>query len=178
MDVLDAIKERRSVRKYKPDPVPEEDLKKILDAARMAPSAGNMQPLELVVITNQDIKEKLVKAAHGQSFIAEAPVVVVVCANIPRTSKRYGKRGSELYIIQDTAASIQNIHLAAKSLGYATCWIGAYDEGVVEKIIEGPEKVRALALIPIGKPVQQPKAPKKRDLEEITYENVYGEKYY
>lgn len=177
MEVIKAIKERRSVRKYKSDPIPEEDLKEILEAARWAPSAGNLQPLEMIVIRDQNIKEKLVRAALGQSFIAEAPVVIGVCANLPKTRRKYGKRGAELYAIQDTAASIQNIHLAAKSLGYATCWIGAFNESEVSKILETPDEVRPVALVPIGKSDEKSRAPRRRDLKEIVYEDVYRKKY-
>ncbi|KXB07135.1 hypothetical protein AKJ51_01935 [candidate division MSBL1 archaeon SCGC-AAA382A20] len=170
MGISEVIKKRRSVRSYKSDPIPEEDLRKILDAGRWAPSSGNTQPLEMVVIRKQKTKKKLVKAARGQSFIAQAPVVVVICANIPRTERKYGERGRNLYIIQDTAAATQNILLMAYELGYATCWIGSFIDKEVEKIIEAPEKIRPLALIPIGKPARIPKTPHKRNLDEIVHE--------
>lgn len=174
MDIEKGIKERRSVRSYKPDPIPEEDLEKILDAGRWAPSAGNRQPLEMIIVKKDDIRKKLTEAAGGQSFIAEAPVDIVICANIPRTVKRYGDRGRNLYVIQDTAAATQNIHLMAKALGYSTCWIGAFDEERVAKVMETPDEVRPLAIIPIGKSDQQPKAPSRRNLEEMTHENTYS----
>lgn len=173
MEVSRAIKERRSVRKYKSDPVPEEDLTKILNAGRWAPSSGNTQPLELVVIKDQETKNQLVKAALGQSFIAKAPVAIVVCANIPRTERRYGARGSELYVIQDTAAAAQNIHLMAYALGYATCWVGAFNDEEVAKVIEAPEKMRPLAIIPLGKPAERPEAPPRRNLEDLIHENTF-----
>ncbi|GAH01475.1 unnamed protein product, partial [marine sediment metagenome] len=119
------------MREFRPDPVKERDLKKILEAAQQAPSAGHCQPLELVIVKDQGQKERLTRAALGQTFIAEAPVAIVVCANTTRTSRRYGRRGEELYCIQDTAAATQNIHLAAYALGYATCWVGAFDEDAV-----------------------------------------------
>lgn len=174
MEVFEAIKGRRSVRKYKSKEIPEEDLKKILEAGRWAPSSGNTQPLEMVVIRDRETKENLSDAALGQKFVAEAPVTIVVCANVPRTEERYGKRGSELYIFQDTAAAAQNIHLMAYSLGYATCWVGAFDDDEVAEVIEAPEEIRPLIIIPIGKPAEDPKAPQRRDLDEIVHENGFS----
>lgn len=173
MDLFDAIKGRRSVRAFKPDPIPEKDLEKILDAGRLAPSAGNCQPWEFVVARDDGVKQKLVRAALGQSFIAEAPVVVVVCANIPRVAGRYGKRGAELYSIQDTAAAAQNIHLAAYALGYATCWVGAFDEGAAAEAIKTPPDVRPLAMVPIGKPAEKPSPTHRLPLSKIVRENTF-----
>ena len=173
MDVEEAIKRRRSVRSFKPDPIPEKDLNRILDAARWAPSAGNCQPLEMIVVEEDKTKNRLADAALGQNFIAEAPINLVICANLPRTEKRYGKRGTDLYAIQDTAASVQNVNLMAISLGYATCWIGAFDEDKVSKVIETPEEIRPMAIVPIGKPDEEPEAPERRELEEITHQKKY-----
>ena len=173
MDVFDAIKGRRSIREFKPDPIDEKDLEKILDAGRSSPSAGNCQPWEFVVVRDDRVKQKLVHAALGQTFIAEAPVVVVVCANIPRTADRYGRRGAELYCIQDTAAAIQNMHLAAYALGYGTCWIGAFDEGVAAKAIKAPPEIRPLAIIPIGKPAEKPSPTPRLPLNRIVHEDTF-----
>lgn len=174
MDVFDAINERRSVREFKPGPVKEDDLEKILNAGRAAPSAGNCQPLELVVVKDQTIKRLLADAAYGQTFIAEAPIAVVVCANVARTSRRYGKRGEELYCIQDTAAATINMMLAAYALGYGTCWVGAFDEGAVANAIRAPAGVRPLAIVPLGKPAEKPAPPPRIPLEKIVHENVFG----
>lgn len=173
MDVFDAIKGRRSVRAFKPTPVKEGDLQKILEAAQQAPSAGHCQPLELVVVKDSSQKERLVRAALGQSFIAEAPVVIVVCANVERSLSRYGERGANLYSIQDTAAAIQNIHLAAYALGYATCWIGAFDEGQAAKVVNAPAGIRPVAMIPLGKPAEKPSPPHRVQLEKILHEESF-----
>lgn len=169
MDVLDAIRGRRSIREFKSNRINENDLKKILDAGRLAPSAGNCQPLELVVVKNERIKRELANAAFGQNFVAEAPVVIVVCANVARTSSRYGRRGTELYYIQDTAASTQNILLAAHALGYGTCWIGAFDESAAARAINAPPQVRLVAIIPIGKPAEKPAPTSRLPLSKIVH---------
>lgn len=173
VEVFDAVKGRRSVRAFKSAPIKEADLKKLLEAAQWAPSAGNCQPLELVVVKDPGVKQGLVRAALGQTFIAEAPVVIVVCTNLERTSSRYGNRGASLYSIQDTAAATQNILLMAHALGYATCWIGAFDEAEAAKVIKVPEGVRPVAIIPVGKPDEKPSAPRRIPLEEIVHENSF-----
>ncbi len=167
MEVFEAIGGRRSVREFRSDPVEERDLKRILEAGRLAPSAGNCQPWEFVVVRDDDIKEKLARAALDRSFVSEAPVVIVVCANIPRTSSRYGKRGAELYCIQDTAAAAQNIHLAAYALGYGTCWIGAFDEMAAAKAINAPQYIRPVAIIPLGIPLEKPEPTDRLPLEMV-----------
>jgi nitroreductase len=173
MDVFDAIKGRRSVREFKPDSIDDKDLEKILEAGKSAPSAGNCQPWEFVVVKDGATKQKLVRAALGQSFVGEAPVVVVVCANIPRTSIRYGRRGAELYCIQDTAAAVQNILLTAYALGYGTCWVGSFDEESAAKAIKAPPDVRPLAIIPIGRPAEKPTPTTRLPLKKIVHENTF-----
>ena len=173
MDVFEAIKGRRSVREFKPDQVDDRDLERILDSGRLAPSAGNCQPWEFVVVKDKSVKQKLARAALGQSFVAEAPVVIVVCANIPRTSSRYGERGEELYCIQDTAAAAQNIHLAAYALGYGTCWVGAFDEVAAARAINAPPEVRPAAIIPIGRPAEKPRPPPRLPLSEIVHHDGF-----
>lgn len=173
MEVLEAIKSRRSVRSFKPDPIPEEDLQTILEAGRWAPSAGNCQPFEFVVVKDPEVKRKLVRAALGQSFVGEAPVVLVVCANVARTSRYYGRRGEELYCIQDTAAAVQNMLLAAHSLGYGTCWVGAFNEAEAAKAIKAPRGIRPLAIIPVGKPAEEPRAPARLPLRELVHEDTF-----
>jgi len=172
MDTLEAIRKRRSVRSFLPDPVPERDLRKILEAASWAPSAGNCQPLELVVVRDPRLKEEVKEAAFGQSFLEEAPVLVVVCADVERTTSRYGSRG-ELFYVQDTAAATQNLLLAATSLGYGTCWVGAFMEEEVSRALRLPRGVRPLAIVPIGRSAESPEAPPRRPLEEMVHWDGY-----
>lgn len=173
MDVFEAIKGRKSIREFSTEQLDEDDLKRILDAGRLAPSAGNCQPLEMVVVKDEKTKEDLARAALGQSFVAEAPVVIVICANIPRTSSRYGRRGAELYCIQDTAAATQNILLAAYALGYGTCWVGAFDERAAAKAINAPLEVRPVAIVPIGKPAEKPSPAPKLPLSKIVHQDGF-----
>ena len=169
MDVLEAIKGRRSIRAFKSQAVSTEIVEKLIDAARWAPSAGNIQPWEFIIVRNPEIKRNLAKAALNQSFIEEAPVVIVVCADEIRSSQGYGVRGKTLYCIQDTAAATQNIHLAAYSLGLGTCWVGAFNEEEARKILEIPQGVRPVAIIPVGYPAEKPPARNRRPLNQIVH---------
>lgn len=169
MDVLEAIKTRRSIRSFTDKPVPEDLITIILDSARYAPSAGNIQPWELIIVKKQETKDLLSRAALGQGFIADAPVVIVVCADQRRSTMGYGDRGANLYCIQDTAACIQNMLLTAHSLGLGACWVGAFNEEAVRSILSIPSGVRPLAILPIGWPSRIPPMRNKRALHEILH---------
>jgi len=171
--LLEIIKGRRSVRRFTREKVPKEHVFLLIEAARWAPSAGNLQPWEFIIVTDDNIKYKLMEAALHQEYIYEAPVVIVAAANIPRTSNYYGKRGEELYVIQDVAAAIQNILLMAHALGLGAVWIGAFYEDRVKEILRLPEYVRPLAIIPVGWPAERPYSPPRRSVDEIVHWETY-----
>ncbi len=168
MECIKAIKERRSIRKFKNIEIEKEIIQELLDAAQWAPSAGNLQARDFVVVTRKTTKNKLALAALGQNFIEEAPVVIVAVANIGRSSQRYGERG-ELYALQDTTASVMNILLAAHAKGLATCWVGAFDEEAVSRLLGLPSKTRPIAIIPIGYPDEHPLAPPRMNLNDVVH---------
>lgn len=173
MDLLEAIKGRRSIRAFKNEEVSVEDVKRLVDAARWAPSAGNMQPWEFIVVRKPEIKKALVEAALGQDFIKEASVVIIVCANENSSSERYGVRGKSLYCIQDTAAALQNMHLTAYSLGLGTCWIGAFNEEEATRILKIPQGIRPVAIVPVGYPTETARLPKKRPFDQIVHYEAF-----
>jgi len=173
MEVFEAIKKRRSIRAYKNTDIPEETVEKLIEAARWAPSAGNIQPWEFIIVRNKETKRRLAEAALNQTFIEEAPVVIVVCADYRRSSMGYGSRGATLYCIQDTAAAIQNIHLAAIAMGLGTCWVGAFREEPVKKLLKIPDGVRPVAIIPVGYPAEQPNPRPRRQLNEIIHYEMF-----
>lgn len=173
MDVFQAIKGRRSIRSYRSDPVPDDILDKVLDAARWAPSAGNCQPWEFIVITDHEIKRNLRDAALGQSFVEEAPVVIVACANEMRSARVYGDRGRRFYCLVDAAAAVQNMLLAAHALGLGTCWVGAFDDAMVVKILGLPSGVRPVAIVPLGYPDEAPRGPSRMRLNDLVHSNQY-----
>jgi len=173
LDVFDAIKKRRSVRAYTSEEVSDEDIEQLIEAARLAPSAGNIQPWEFVIVRNAEIKRRLAIAALHQTFIEEAPVVIVVCADVARSSWGYGSRGANLYCLQDTAAATENILLAAQALGLATCWVGAFHEEEVAKVVNTPRNVRPVAIVPVGRPAEKPGVPPKRSMREIVHHEAF-----
>lgn len=141
-----------------------------------APSAGNIQPWEFIVVRKPEVKRELSEAAGDQKFIEKAPVVIVVCANAVRSSKRYGSRGTDLYCIQDTAAATQNMMLAAHALGLASCWVGAFDEEEARKVLNIPVGVRPVAIVPIGHSAQRPTARSRRALDEFVHYETFEQK--
>jgi len=172
LSLFEAIIKRRSIRAYTKEEVSEEEVKRLIDAARWAPSAGNIQPWEFIVVRNAETKRKLSAAALDETFIEEAPVVIVACANQKRSAWGYGQRGATLYCLQDTAAATQNLLLAAHALGLGTCWIGAFQEEEARQVLNLPMGVRPVAIIPVGHPAEKPMAPSRRPISEIVhYEN-------
>jgi len=168
LDLVEGITNRRSIRSFKKEDVPASLIERILECGNMAPSAGNLQPRDFVVVRDSETKRKLAKAALDQEFVSEAPVVVVVCANIERT-KPYRERGETLYCIQDTAAAIQNMLLVIHAEGLGACWVGAFHERQVSKILELPSRVRPVALIPIGRPAEAPPERGRIPISHITH---------
>ena len=175
MELFETIRRRRSVRAFKGEPVKKEDLTRILNAAIMAPSAGDIQPWEFIVTTDAEVRRDLATAALGQYWMEEAPVIITVCAKEEASALRYGERGSGLYCIQDTAAAVQNILLASTALGYGSCWVGAFDEDEVRRVLKIPNGIRPVAMIPIGAPGERPEARSRRDLKRVVHSEVYGE---
>lgn len=168
-DLLEAIKGRRSIRTFGSGEVSEEQLATLIEAARWAPSAGNIQPWEFITVRNPETKAQLAQAAGDQGFVAEASVVVVVCADLERAAMSYGERGLHLYCLQDTAAATQNLLLAAHSLGLGACWVGAFREEEARRVLKLHDRYRPVALIPLGPPAKQPKPRTRRSLGEILH---------
>ena len=168
MDLEEAIRKRRSVRAFRRETVSDKVLDEILELANWAPSAGNLQARDFVVVRQESTRAALARAALDQPCLAEAPIVVVVCANARRIGE-YGARGRDLYMIQDAAAATQNLLLAAHAAGLGTVWIGAFDEGGVRQILGLPPAVRPLALIPLGYPAEAPKPPDRLPHTEVVH---------
>ena len=173
MELFEAIKKRRSIRAYTQEDVSEDEVEKLIDAARWAPSAGNIQPWEFLIVKDARIKQKLAEAALDQTFIEEVPVVVVVCVDEARSSWGYGSRGVTLYCLQDTAAAIQNILLVAHALGLGTCWVGAFREELVKAVLNSPKNIRPVAIISVGHAAEKPRDPARRSLREIVHYETF-----
>jgi len=168
MEIYKAIYGRLSVRSFdeKKD-VPKEIVDKILEAGCQAPSAGNIQPWRFWVIRNPELKARIATAALNQRYISEAPVVIVVCSDLDISAEAYSGRGRELYAIQDTACATENILLAAYSEGLGACWVGAFYEEDVAKVLDLPSHIRPLAIVPVGYPLRAGKKPDKMPIEDV-----------
>lgn len=168
MELKEAIEKRQSVRKFLDKPISMDKIKKLLYYANLAPSAGNLQARDFIIVEDKEKKRELVEASYGQSFIYEAPVVIIFCANLKRISP-YGERGKKLYSIQDVSAAIQNFLLAALDEGLATCWVGAFDEEEVSRILKLPSFIKPLAIVPVGYAAEKPYKTDRIDIEKLIH---------
>jgi nitroreductase len=171
MDVFEAIKKRKSVRAYQDKPVEEEKVLKILEAARMAPSASNRQEWRFVIVTDSQKRKELSLTAKGQKFVGEAPVVIAACAV---TDNHVMTCGQLCYPI-DVAIAIDHMTLAAVELGLGTCWVGAFREDEVKKILAIPKEVRVVELLCLGYAKEEPGADKNRlGIKEIAFRDKWA----
>ena len=171
MDFFEVIKKRRSIRKYKPDPIPDTVLNKILDAGRIAPSAKNYQPWRFIVVKDPGIKKQIAIASRNQHFVGEGAVIVVGCALVDTAWGRMGGYMSSWSV--DLTIALDHIILAAANEGLGTCWIGAFDEAEVKKILHIPDPVRVLALTPIGYPDDIPPDRGRKSVDEVISYDTY-----
>lgn len=168
MELTECFEKRRSVRGFTDEEVPDEMIEKMLAAANLAPSAGNFQARDFVVVREPGTKKGLAAAAHNQKFIAEAPVVVVCCANLDRVIE-YGPRGRELYSLQDVAASVENMLLYITAQGYGACWVGVFDESRVAEALGLPDHARPVAIVPMGRPKKEGAQPPRVRIEGLVH---------
>ncbi len=176
MEVFDCVRSRRSIRKYKDKEVEWDKVVTILEAGRLAPNAGNLQNLKFVVIRDEEKRKKISEAALDQKWMIKAPVHIVVCSEPEKTKRFYGIRGERLYTIQDGAAAIENMLLTAHSLGLGACWIGAYEEDIVRRILTLPEQAITHAIITIGYADEKPVMPPHNRLEHFVYLENWGQR--
>ena len=161
MDTIQAIMDRRSVRKYKKDRVKGEDLRTILEAGRQAPSGGNRQPWEFVIVKDERLREKVAEACNGQMWIADAPAILCLVTEP-------GEGSVNGTIVLDHAI------LAATSLGYGTCWIGAYDAAKVKEVLGIPDDHGIICLTPVGLPAEHPAARPRKSPTELFMKERFG----
>jgi nitroreductase len=165
MDLLEAIRTRRSIRKYKKEPVPEEMLKQVLEAGRWAPSANNSQPWNFIVLRDEKLRKKIAEVTKYGKFLADAPLGIAVAVD-PQVST---------HPVEDGALATQNMMLAAHALGLGTCWIGSYGsvhEDKVKQILKITGKKRLLSIFALGFPAETRES-KRKGLKEIVFINAY-----
>lgn len=166
MNLLEVIQSRRSVRMFERRPLEPGKLQTVIEALRLAPSAGNLQAYCVHAVRDDARKRALAAAALGQEFLATASVVLVFCA-IPARSAKYGRRGAELYCLQDAAVAAAYAQLAATDLGLGSCWVGAFDEDSVRRALDLPAGERPVTLLPLGYPAEKPAPTSRRALRDL-----------
>jgi nitroreductase len=152
MNARTLFERRFSCRNFDTTALDRTTVEAVLEAARWAPNGGNLQPWRFVVVLDSSRRRTIAGAAYGQGFLAQAPVVITVCAVPDESATKYGPRGRELHCLQDTAAAAENTLLAATDLGLGSCWVGAFDEAAIVRALELPRSWRPVALIALGHP--------------------------
>lgn len=157
MEFFEVIKKRHCCRNFaEAKPVPQKLLKKVLAAGQAAPSAGHMQDWRIKLVQDKKTKGKLAELCTGQAFISQAPLVLVISSDLAEAQRHYGERGVNLYAIQDTTACVQNMFLAITALGLGACWVGAFNEIGIQRLLKLPKHWRPLIVMPLGWPRQRP----------------------
>ncbi|MGC1425778.1 MAG: nitroreductase family protein [Nitrosotalea sp.] len=165
---FDFLSKRRSIRGFKEDAIDESQLDMILEACNLAPSSGGLQTFEIYQIKNKQVKERLVSASKDQTFIAQAPLVLVFCANPFRSVERFGER-SQLFSVQDATIASAYAQLAVNALGLSTVWIGAFDEKKVSEILQLRQGQRPISILPIGYENEKPKEKTTRGAKDLLH---------
>lgn len=171
MELKEAIEKRQSIRKFSPKKFDVGIIEKLLYYANLAPSAGNLQARDFIVVDDDEKKRELAIASYNQLFISEAPYVVVFCANYRRIAI-YGERG-KFYSIQDVACAVENFLLTALEDGLATCWVGAFDENRVRQILNLPEWVKPVAIVPVGYAGEHPPKTERFNIKKLIHYNEW-----
>jgi nitroreductase len=167
MEFQKIAKNRSSIRAYLEKEVEEEKLNQILETARSAPSAGNLQAYKIFIIKDRETKQQIAAAAKQQDFLGQAAVVLIFCQDAYQSAKKYSARGEKLYSLQDATIACAYAQLAASNLGLGACWVGAFDEEKVKRVAHVPQTLRPAALLPIGYPAENPKIKDRRSLSEL-----------
>lgn len=174
MEILQAIKTRRSVRQFLDVPVEWEKVGIVLEAGRLAPSAGNTQEWSFIVVTEEGARKEIAECCVDGIWMATAPIHIVIVANTEQIARNYGLRGERLYSIQDCAVAASQMMLAAVSQGLGTCWVGAFDEHALRRLLSIPDSIRPQLILTLGYPDEQPRMPPRKPLENIVFLNSYG----
>ncbi len=173
-DVFEVLRARRSIRRYRSTELSPEQLRAVLEAMRQAPSAGDLQAYEVVLVRDPERRRRLAHAAHDQPHVAQAPVVLAFFMNPARARERYGTRADALYACQDATIAAAHAQLAAHALGLGTVWVGAFDDAAVRRAVDAPAGLRPSSLLVIGHPAEQPEPTPRRALEDLVRQERFG----
>jgi nitroreductase len=177
MDYFEVVKTRHSIRTFQKKPVEEEKICRIIEVINLAPSAGDLQAYEVIVVKDRMLKDKLAKAALSQAFVSEAPVCFVFVAYPERSSKKYGRRGSELYCVQDATIAATYAMLTATALGLSSTWVGAFDEQAAARAVGVTGNRRPIVILPVGYAAESPEITSRRPVSNIVFLDTSGVPY-
>jgi len=173
VEFTDILKTRRAIRKFSDKDVPEELVKEIIELANFSPSAGNVQARAVVVVKDQAIIEKIRAVARGLSrFEGRISVILVILAKPQESEERYEERGKNLYALQDATIFASYMQLIATDKGLSTCWVGSFKESDIEEILDLPEDVKPVAMIPLGYASETPEMKERKSLNEIILKEI------
>lgn len=178
MDVFEAINTRRSVRKYKPDAIPEEKLKKVLDVMRQAPSAANRQPCKFIIVKDEKIRKAMLEECNAQEFLGQAPVVVVACGLDRDAWHGVGGNRNSSAVEIDVSIALDHLTLAAVAEGLGTCWVAAFNEPCFKKLLNIPERIRIISVTPLGFPLSGDMNHPLDDEKRKSYDELFCEDVY
>lgn len=178
MDFYDTLKGRHSVRKYRDIPLSWDVLTRVVDSVRYAPTSGNLQNFKFVVVLNKSFISAIAEASANQLWMQTAPVLIVVCAELEKAKKFYGLRGERLYAVQNASNAAMIMSLAAHAEGLSSCWVGAFNEDEVVRILNIPSTVRPQAILALGYSDEKPRAQPKYELANLFYIDLYGNKVF
>ena len=168
--MIDIMKKRFSVRRFKDKEVEQEKIDKLIEAARIAPSAKNVQPWHFVIIKDKEKREKLTNICKGQKFVSQAPISIAVCANHRDYTMTSGENASSV----DATIAAEHIALEAVELGLGTCWLGAFYADQLAELIELPDDYKVVTLLPIGYPDQAKPNRNLKPIEEVVSYDVFN----
>ncbi|MCX5971301.1 MAG: nitroreductase family protein [Coprothermobacterota bacterium] len=173
METWDAIRTRRSIRKYKPLPVEEDKLARLLEVLQFAPSAKNLQPWRVILVREPATIEKLAVACRNQKYLTQAPILLAICGQEGEAYQSMGGYWNSLAV--DCAILLDELSLAARSEGLGTCWVGAYHEEEVKTVLGIPADTRVIALTPLGYPDEEPNRRPRKALSEVLFLERWGQ---
>jgi nitroreductase len=175
MELDEVVRKRKMIRQYRPDrPIPDYITAKLIENAHRAPSAGHTQVQEFIIVKDPSIKSKLGEAALGQSQVYDAAILIIVCSNTSRSVSRYGRRGKDFYSIIDGAFASMLLLLTSVNEGIGACFVGAFEDEKVSKILELPEHVKPIGIITLGYAAERPDKLERIDISKLVYHDKYG----
>ena len=166
------VEARKSMRKYRPDGIPQEVLDRMLNAVELAPSAKNLQPYNIILVKDRERIKQLAATTRNMTFIEEAPLIAVIVADPSRAYAHLGGNESSFWI--DAAIAMEHLVLAAAAEGLGTCWIGAFREEEAREVLKVPQGLRIIGMTPIGFPAEVPQRKSRKNFKELLFFEEWG----